>query len=308
VHAPRPATIPVSPSAWTVWAPFVGLVIIWSLAWPVSKLALIYAPPLLFAGLRVFSSGLVLMFVVAFILHKRPTRRQWRLNALLSLFNVSLFYGVQNIALAHLPAGLLSILVYTQPIFTALLARWWLAESLTGTKMIGIGLGFGGVLAISLQGLTGATAVTSIGLGILSGLSWALGTVFYKRYSVPPDPLLDMSIELTLGGAVLLIWGSLAEPWSQMHWTLALGAAWGYTAIFGTAIAWALWAHLLRQGDASRVASWTFLVPVLSTVMSVVWLGEHDSPWLWLGAVLVVCGTILVNRRSKPSLGDLRNR
>jgi len=306
LQASRLSKTPVSPSAWTIWAPFVGLVIIWSLAWPVSKLALSYAPPLLFAGLRVFGSGLVLMGVMALILHKRPTRRQWRLNALLSLLNVSLFYGVQNIALAHLPAGLLSILVYTQPIFTALLARWWLAESLTATKMIGIGLGFGGVLAISLQGFTGTTAVTSIGLGILSGLSWALGTVFYKRYSVPPDPLLDMSIELTLGGAVLLIWGSLAERWSQIHWTLDFGVSWGYTAIFGTAIAWVLWAHLLRQGDASRVASWTFLVPVLSTALSVMGMGEHDSLWLWLGGLLVVCGTILVNRRSIPSPGNPR--
>jgi drug/metabolite transporter (DMT)-like permease len=70
-----------------------------------------------------------------------------------------------------------------------------------------------------------------------------------------------------------------------------------YTALVGTALAWVLWLGLVRAGEASRVATYVFFVPLVSVLLGVLLLDEPLSPWLLVGGVLVVSGIYLVNRR-----------
>jgi drug/metabolite transporter (DMT)-like permease len=73
----------------------------------------------------------------------------------------------------------------------------------------------------------------------------------------------------------------------------------GYTGLVGTAMAWALWFWLIRAGEASRAAAFIFFVPVSAIAIGAVLLDEPVTPLLAVGAVLVVAGIILVNRRRR---------
>ncbi len=281
-----------SPQSRRSFLPYAVLVLVWGLVWPASKLALSHCPPVLFAGLRVFLSGVALL---PWIIAKWDRETLW-VNGLLAFLNVFFFFGLQNLALIHLDAGLLSLLVYIQPVATAVLSRVWLRETFNPTKVIGIGLGFLGVAWISVGQLShhpiGGLAVL---WGLLAGISWALGTVFYKRFRTRPRPLMDTGLQLFAGGLFLLLAGSLQEHWGHVQWSAPFLAELIFAALPGTALAWVIWANLLKSGQASRVASWTFLVPLISTILSIVWLGERLSLGVALGGASILLGVYLVN-------------
>ncbi len=276
---------------------FAVLIVVWGLTWPISKIALENSPPVLFVALRILLSGLILFTWLGIGSHKWLGRHVW-LNVLLAVFNSTLFYWLQTVALFHLSAGLVSILVYTQPIFTVIMARLWLNEALSVSKVVGVLLGFMGIVALGMQNVSNATQGISVIWGVGAGLSWAIGTIVYKKYSTDTDPAHDMAIQLTVGGMTLLVLGSLTEPWTAVHWTGSFIVSWLFTAALGTSLAWWLWAKLLKAGEASRVAAWTFLVPVLATVLSVIWLHEPATLWLILGGSAVLISTYLVNHRT----------
>jgi drug/metabolite transporter (DMT)-like permease len=65
------------------------------------------------------------------------------------------------------------------------------------------------------------------------------------------------------------------------------------------ALAWLLWLGLVRAGEASRVAAYVFVVPLVSVLLGALYLNEALSPWLLIGAALVISGIYIVNRRSE---------
>lgn len=271
---------------------YIVLIVVWGVVWPLSKVALDACPPVLFAGLRVLLSGIVLLpFAV-----RHLTREALRVNLVLALLNVFLFYGLQNLALQHAPAGLVSILVYIQPVVTVLLARLWLNEGLNAIKLAGVVLGFVGVGLISLDQVRGhhADALGAL-LALMAGLSWALGTVVYKKYRTRPHPIQDMGIQLMVGGVLLLGLGSLTERWALIAWSGPFLGELAFVGLLGTALAWIIWSRLLHSADASRVATWTFLVPILATILSVLWLKETLTATVWVGGAFVMLGLYGVN-------------
>jgi len=164
---------------------FVVLVLAWSSSFSVVKVGLDYAPPVLFAGLRTLLSG-VIMSGVALVWGGNPNLgRDWRVFAYLVAFNVVLFIGAQTFAVLYLPSGTAAVLIYLQPILVGVLAWTVLGEPLTATKVVGLLLGFTGIVAVSSGGLIDAAGeVTPLGVvsGVASALFWALGTVGFKRY------------------------------------------------------------------------------------------------------------------------------
>ena len=134
------------------------LVLAWSSSFSVVKVGLDYAPPVLFAGLRTLLSG-VIMSVVALVWGGNPNLgRDWRVFAYLGAFNVVLFIGAQTFAVLLLPSGTAAVLIYLQPILVGVLAWTVLGEALTATKVVGLLLGFAGIVAVSSGGLIDAAA------------------------------------------------------------------------------------------------------------------------------------------------------
>ncbi len=275
---------------------FVLLVIFWGSAFPAIKIALGYAPPVLFAGLRTLLCGLVMMAAAAIWGGKVDLRRNWPVLALLALFNVVLFMGLQSFAILYLPSGLAAVLIYLQPILVGLLAWLMLGEPLSPAKLIGLFLGFSGVVTVSTGSLFGTMPPLGIAFGVATALFWALGTVYFKQAQERVSTLWSVAAPFLMGGVFLTALGLIAEPWSEISWTGAFVASWLYVALVGTAAAWVLWLGLVRAGEASRVAAYIFFVPLTAVLLGVLFLGEALSPSLLIGAALVVSGIYLVNR------------
>ncbi len=278
---------------------FAVLVLAWSSSFSVVKVGLDYAPPVLFAGLRTLLSGII-MTAVALAWGGNPNlRRDWRVFAYLGMFNVVLFIGAQTFAVLHLPSGTAAVLIYLQPILVGVLAWTVLGEPLTATKVFGLLLGFAGIVAVSSAGLLDAAGeVTLVGVvsGVASALFWALGTVGFKKYEARISTLWAVALPFLMGGAVLTSLGLSLERLSDISWTGPLVSSVLYSAFVGTGLAWLLFFGLVRAGEASRVASFIFVVPLAAVVIGAFVLDETLGPPLLAGAALIVSGIYLVNR------------
>ena len=280
------------------------LVLFWGSAFSVVKVGLEYSPPVLFAGLRTLLGGLA-MVLVALLWGGSPNlRRDWPVFLLLSLFNVVLFIGLQTYAILYLPSGSAAVLIYLQPILVGLLAWLILGEALTATKILGLLLGLSGIVAVSAGSFSGgANAISPVGVafGAASALSWALGTVYFKRYEARVSTLWAVAMSFLVGGVVLTPLGLSVERLGEISWTGTFVASLLYASLVGTSLAWVIWFALVRAGEASRVASYIFAVPLTAVLIGVVFLDEPLGYTLLIGAAFVVCGIYLVNQQPRRS-------
>jgi O-acetylserine/cysteine efflux transporter len=278
---------------------FVLLVVLWGSAFPAIKVGLGYSPPVLFAGIRTLLAGATMALAALLWGGRANLRRDWPVYLLLTVFNVAGFFGLQTLAVFYMPSGTAAVVIYLQPILVGLLSFLILGEPLSAAKVVGLFLGFSGLVAVSAGSFFGASLGTPLGVafGAGSAVSWALGTVYFKKYAERLSMLWAVAVPFALGGVFLTGLGLVLEPYAGISWTGTFVASWLYTALVGTALAWVLWLGLVRAGEASRVAAYVFFVPLVSVLIGALFLGEALSPSLVIGAVLVVFGIYLVNRQ-----------
>lgn len=275
---------------------FALLVVFWGSSFSVVKIGLEYAPPILFAGLRTFLGGSA-MTLAALIWGGNPhLRRDWPIFLLLSAFNVVFFIGFQTLAILNLPSGTAAVLVYLQPILVGLLAWFILGEALPAAKVIGLALGFSGIVAVSIEGISGSISAVGVIFGVGSALFWATGTVLFKRFQERVSPMWAVALPFLVGGMVLTTFSYATEQWDGVKLTGPLFASLGYAALIGVALAWLIWFALVRAGEASRVAAYIFFVPLVGIVIGALFLDERLTASLLVGATLIVAGIYLVNR------------
>lgn len=279
---------------------FCALVLVWGSSFPVIKVGLDHAPPMLFAGLRTVLGGGIVALAAA-LWEGRPSLRKGALGvvAVAATLNVVMFIGFQTLTVMYLPSGSAAVLIYLQPILTGALAWVFLGEELTPRRSAGLLLGFAGVVAVSSGSFVGGLSPAGVALGVLSALSWSLGTVYFKRARGSGSMLWFVALMFLAGGAVLTAAGLVFEQWSGIAWNAEFVASLLYVASAGVGLAWLLWLELVSRGEASRVSAYIFFVPLVSIVLGAAFLGEELSYTLALGAALIVSGIYLVNRRTR---------
>ncbi len=273
----------------------VVLILAWGSTFAAVKIGVEHAPPILFAGLRSLVGGAA-MAVLAARRHGGPrVRGNTDVYTLLTALNVVGFFGLQTVAILQLPSGLAAVLVYLQPVLTGVLAAPLLGERLGVLKLLGLLLGFGGIVVVSAGALHGHVSGPGVGYAAASALLWSLGTIAFKRTQGRVDAWWAVALPFVVGGAALTVVGLLVEA-RTIEWTGAFVAALAYAALVGTALSWALWFALVGSGEASRASTYIFFVPLVSLLIGALLLHEQIGVSLLAGAALVVTGVFLVNR------------
>ena len=275
---------------------FAVLVLFWGSSFSVVKVGLEYSPPMLFAGLRTLIGGLVILLVAVVWGGSPHLRRDWPVFLLLAAFNVVFFFGFQTLAILYLPSGTAAVLEYLQPMLVGLLAWMILGESLSLAKISGLILGFSGIVAVSAGSIFGNISPVGVAFGAGSAFSWALGTVFFKRYEARVSTMWAVAMPFVAGGIVLTLFSFAIESWSEVSPKATLFASLSYVSLVEIALAWLIWFGLIRAGEASRVAVYVFFVPLVSIVVGAIFLDERLTTSLLIGTVLIVTGIYVVNR------------
>jgi drug/metabolite transporter (DMT)-like permease len=211
---------------------------------------------------------------------------------------VTLLYVVQFLALKFTTATKTSILINTCVIFTAVISYRFLKERFTYLKMLGIIIAFFGVALIVSNGFENLSQ-PNIGdlLMIFDGFLWAvyttLGKVMLNNYSAEELTSYAFSI-----GTLLLIpfalYEGLVNPFSlSINAILAVV----YLSMFCSVFAYVAWYKALSEMNATNVAVFTYLIPLLTAVLAVTLLNEEIGFYTVLGGVVVISGVYLVERK-----------
>jgi len=275
------------------------LIFAWGISWPIYKMAIPYTPPLLFSGMRALLGGLILSAVLFKMRSKLNFRENWSKYCISALFNTILFFGLQTVGLVYLPGGLFSVLVYFQPVLLGLFAWIWLGENMTPIKITGLVIGFIGIVLVSVDGLTVHVSIIGVVLGLLTALSWAIGVIYMKKVSNEVNAFWMVGMQSIIGGIFLLGTGTIFESWSVIEWNGTYLFALGFGATIGIPVTYVIYYTLVNAGEASKVGSFTFLVPIISVTIGTMFLDEPITYTLIIGLVLVVISIYFVNYRSK---------
>jgi drug/metabolite transporter (DMT)-like permease len=280
------------------------------------KILLQKIPPLALVGWRFILAAAALAAIAAIVTGRPPLRlmrtRQWSIVVLIGVLQTAATMGLMFLALRRISPAATAIIVFTNPLWVALLGRLFLGEALTGIRLLGLLLGIVGVgMALGVGALgVGALGVGALGVGALSGeadllgelfalgssLAWASATIVNKRYATPL-PSWWLSFAQTLVGALLLLVlaAALGERWPD---GLDL-SDWGWFAwlsIPGSALSFGMWFLALRMGGATRSSAYLFLAPFFTVLLSALILGMHVTLLQALGGVAIGLGLWLVNR------------
>lgn len=157
------------------------LIIIWGVSWPIYKHGVNFMPPLLFAGIRSFIAGIILLTLAWKMRHLLKFKEHWKFYVISAILNNILYLGLQTVGMVYLPGGLFSVLVYFQPVILGILSWWLLNEDMTVTKIFGLVLGFIGIVLVSVDGLIIPLSAIGVALALATALDWASGVVFVKK-------------------------------------------------------------------------------------------------------------------------------
>ena len=271
------------------------LVIMWGLNWPLTKLALHDAPPIIFSGLRTLIGGVILLFFALRFFRLLRLKELWPIYLISTILNVVLFYGLQTIGIEYLPAGMFSVIIYIQPVLLGVFSWIWLGETMYGVKMFGFLLGFAGVIIISLNSLGANMSFFGVILALCSAIAWALGTVYIKRIGDRVEITWLVTVQFIMGGLILIVIGTGLESWSMINWNAGFVSNLLFISIFVIALGWLAYFILMRSGEVGKIGSYTFLIPLIAIISSAFILNESISIKSLFGLILIVISICCVN-------------
>jgi drug/metabolite transporter (DMT)-like permease len=283
---------------------FLLLVVVWGFNYIFVKVGLETAGPLWLAALRSGTGAVATPLLVTGLGGWGALDARAKRDALLlGIPNTALFFGLWFWAARDVPPGIAAVVIYTFPLWVALLSPSFLGHRLGPLHWLSVALGFIGVALISQLGEAGSVGVSPFTIALLLGaaLSWALGTVLFQRRFQRGQMRGANAYQLVGGSVALFAAALLLTPSPLPSASLGLLATVLWLGVLGTAVAYTIWFSLLGRTRAATVSAYVFLVPVVALTASAVFFGERLSLLQLFGVGLVVIGIYGIGRASAAS-------
>lgn len=277
--------------------------LLWSSSWVLIKTTINEIPPLTFAGLRYSIAFLALLpgLLKRKERIKNLSKKEWLALLLLGVVNYAINQGGQFLALAHLEATTLSLMLNFSAPLVAIFGMLFLHEAITRLQWFGIGMFLLGVVLYFIPQTSGGK-ITALGMFFALVTLLSTSTASVQARSINREKNLDPFIVtgISMGvGAILLLGSGVAfqglPAISARSWGVLL-----FMGLLNSAFAFVLWNHTLRVLTAmeSNIINNTMLIQI--AVLAWIFLGEKQSWLSILGLVLAGLGTFLVSIKPKP--------
>ena len=284
----------------------IAVAVAWGVNFVVIDEGLKSFPPLLFAALR-FT---FMVLPAVFFLPRPRVPARWVIGV--GTFMSAGQFGLLFVSIhAGMPAGLASVLLPTQTVFTIALAVAFLGERPRAVQLAGVAVAVGGIAVIA-AGRAGNVPLGALLLCLGAAASWGVGNICSRRAQAPD----------ALG---LLVWSSLVPPLPLLALSLVfegpsrIGSALSsvdargvlallYVVAVSTAFGYGVWTWLLGRHPASRVAPFTLLVPPVGIAAAWIALGQRPSVSEVVGAAVILVGLALITVPARFTLSPARRR
>ena len=221
----------------------------------------------------------------------------------LSIIWVGIPFTLFPLAEQHINSAVTGLLNGAVPMFTAIFGLLFFGRRTTGPQLLGLGVGLVGVVLISLPSLReGSSQALGVGLVLLATLCYGLATNLSAPLQARYGSRKVMARMLALATIWTLPFGLVSLPGSEAE--LAPLLAVFVLGVVGTGVAYLLMGTLVGRVGPTRASFITYLIPVVSLVLGVVFRDDHVAVIAIAGVALVIIGALLASQQER----DLTDR
>lgn len=286
-----------------LWA--ISCAVVWAFAFPLVKLGIEYfdiaandtAAKTLFAGVRFFSAGIIILIIAKFrgISVKIEGTKNKLIVLLFGLVNTTLHYFFYYIGLSN-QSGSRSAIINSMSSFILILSACavFKEEKLTLRKIIGCILGFGGILMINIGGdLLSEFTFMGDGMLLISSIFSAMGGLLTRIAGKKGHSFAVTGISLAFGGALMIIFG-LIMGGALSVWTFS-GIIILMLLTFISVYGFSVYNRLICLYPVGEIAIFNSLIPILGVIFSCIILGETFQYKYIVAGFVVSAGICVIN-------------
>ena len=273
---------------------------IWSSAFTSAKILVTAASPLMVLSLRFFISGLLGIALARVLGQKiKLNKGEWTVVVIIGISQNAIYLAFNFIAMHWIEASLAAIIASLLPLVVAAVCWIFMGEK-TGLKgMLGLTVGFGGVLVIMLDKLSSSNAYLGMTLCLIAVAALAGATLYVGRMmSLNKNVVMIVGLQMLVGSLTLFPFSLIFETWS-IEWSTSFVLAFLYTTLvpglFGTLI----WFFLVRRIGPVKAATFHFLNPFFGVLVAAFILSEPLSISDGIGVTIIMAGILLVQLSRK---------
>jgi drug/metabolite transporter (DMT)-like permease len=210
--------------------------------------------------------------------------------------------GILIWAEQYVPSSLAAVLLASGPIWFVLLdRRQWGVNFRSRSTLVGLVVGFIGVLLLFLERLRGPVSgkgTFALLILIVGSISWAAGSLYSKYRSAPVSNSVNAGWQMLLAGLVFLPASGISGEWAGFHFREVPLSSWlavAYLVTMGSLAGFSAFVWLLQVRPATQVSTHAYVNPVVAVLLGVFFAGESLSSMQLLGLAVILTSVLLIN-------------
>jgi drug/metabolite transporter (DMT)-like permease len=289
---------------------WIAVCLIWGTTYLAIRVALETIPPATVGALRYVAAGAILAVIVKARGERLPAISHWRGLAVLGFLMIAIGNGGVIWAEQWVPSGIAAVVVAASPFWMTGLEAGLGGERLTASSVVGLVVGFVGILMLVWPELTAGGEVGgqfTVGLIALqiACMGWAFGSSYSRRHAREENALGAAAVQMILGGLFLGIAATLRGEWTQVSFTWRTAAAELYLIVFGSLVGYTAYIYALKHLPVSTVSLYAYINPVIAVVLGTLLLGEPFGWRVVIAAAVVFGGAVIVQLPSRAKTAAL---
>lgn len=243
--------------------------------------------------------------------HKKLSSIQLKNSAIAGFLFLTVGNGCAVWALKFIDSSLEALLISAQPLILIFMMYFLEKKPIFFKSFVGVALGMIGIYLLVSQGEVNAGPNKWVGIGavFIALISWGYGSIFVSKADFPSNSFIKSGYQMLFGGGMMLIVSVLlGEPiegffkLSSTGWYSMI-----YLILFGSIIAFTSFNYLLRTVSPEKVATSTYINPIIAMILGSVVLGEVITNQAMIAAAVLLTGVYFINS-SNSKVINIRKR
>ncbi len=266
---------------------------LWGASFMFMRIAAPEFGPLALVEIRVAIAAAVLTPILILDLGYADMTRHWKKLVLLGTINTAIPFLLFTFSTLYITAGFAGILNATAPIFTALIAWFWLSDRMNASRVAGLLVGAAGVYVLVRDevGSSFGDSQLAIMAAVLACFFYGLSGNYAKRHMQEVRPL-AVAAGTQIGAAIILLPGAVLT-WPAGSVSPAAWAAAIVMGIFSTGVAYILYFRLIANVGPTNAITVTYLIPVFAMILGAIVIDEPVTLTMVVGCAIILLGTAL---------------
>ena len=274
---------------------------VWGTTFLGIRIAVETIPPWFVAGIRQFLAAvLVAIILISTKELKWIGWKNFRIQIILSILMLIIANGMTTVAEEHLSSSLASLISATSPLFIFIFSIFFNLEKFSFRGIIGVTLGFSGILLIFKDGLEDLLNL-EYRMGVIfmffAILGWAMGSIYSKKINHKSQNIsLNLFYQFSFAGIVQIIFGFFFSNEINVEaWSLKSIIATVYLAVFGSLIAFYAFHYALKKISPTQISLLSYVNTIIAIFLGWLILDEKISAAFITATLLIICGVFITN-------------